>query len=174
MAGSLEKEFELFFKENENILYRIIRGFTDSKDSAKDIVMEAMMIVYDRWEKVRNFNNRTGYAVRVAINKAKKNLMMRRLKSWLVFQPDEELLSNASTLESPEDFAVYRDQEKWLAEELDNLKENEKRIILLKDMEKKKFEDISALLNMKLPTVKSIYRRGKLKLTRSWEVRYAE
>ncbi len=174
MEDSFLEEFERFFKENENVLYRIVRGFTDSKDTAKEIVIEAMMAVYERWEKVRNFDNRTGYAVRIAINRAKKRYMLKKVRGWLVFLPDDEMLSKESPLENPETAALQSEQEEWLKRELENLRANEKRIILLKDIDKFKFEEISSILNLKLPTVKSIYRRGKVKLKERWEVKYAQ
>ncbi len=168
------QEFERFFKDNENVLYRIVRGFTDSKETAKEIVLETMMTVYERWTKVRDFENKTGYAVRIAVNKAKKRYIMRKVKGWLIFLPDEELLLKESGGENPELKALRFEEEEWLSRELENLRKDEKRIILLKDLEKLKFEEIASFLKLKLPTVKSIYRRGKLKLKERWEVKYAE
>jgi DNA-directed RNA polymerase specialized sigma24 family protein len=95
------------------------------------------------------------------------------MKGWLIFLPDEELLSKESGIENPEVKAIRSEQEEWLSIELDRLKKTEKDIILLKDIDKLKFDEISSFLNLKLPTVKSIYRRSKLKLTKLWEARYA-
>ncbi|MGA2142083.1 MAG: sigma-70 family RNA polymerase sigma factor [Brevinematales bacterium] len=172
MEESILREFESFFKNNENVLYRIVRGFTDSKDSAKEIVLEALMAVYERWEKVRTFENKTGYAVRIAVNRAKKRYLVNKVKSWLIFLPDEDLIDKENGLGSPEVSALKAEQEEWLGNELDRLRADEKRIILLKDLEKLKFEEIGSALNLKLPTVKSIYRRGKNKLKDRWEDRY--
>lgn len=173
MEDSFIREFERFFKENENVLYRIVRGFTESKDTAKDIVLESMMVVYERWGKVRDFENKTGYAVRIAVNRAKKKYLVKKMKNWLIFLPDDELQSKESGIENPEIKAVRTEQEEWLGKELDKLRKNEKNIILLKDLDKLKFEEIASLLELKLPTVKSIYRRGKIKLAKLWEVKYA-
>jgi RNA polymerase sigma-70 factor (ECF subfamily) len=173
MEDSFIREFERFFKDNENVLYRIVRGFTESGDLAKDIVLETMMALYERWKKVRNFENKTGYAVRIAINKAKKKYLLKKASGWLLFLPDDELISKESGANNPELIAVRGEQEEWLAREIDKLRVDERRIILYKDIDKLKFEEISILLKLKLPTVKSIYRRGKLKLAKNREAKYA-
>ncbi len=168
------REFEVFFKENENTVYRIIKGYTKSHDAAKDIVLESMMVVYDNWNRIKNYENKTGYIVKIAINKVKKRFLTEKVKNWLTFQSDEESLRNVYIKDDPEEKVLHMEEEEWLERELQKLKEAEKNIIIFKDRDKMKFDEIAALLNIKLPTVKSLYRRGKLKLAREWEASYAE
>lgn len=165
-------EFESFFKETENTIFRIVKSYVKSTDTAKDIVLEVMMKVYQRWERVRSFDNKTGYAVRIGINMAKKYLMDNKVKSFIPFIYDGEDVEIASHYKNPEASMIKSEEEEWLEKELGNLKDIEREIILLKDIDRKKFEEIAVIFNKKLPTIKSHYRRGKIKLSRKLEEIY--
>ncbi len=169
MAGDT---FELFFKENENTLYKIIRSYVKSPDTAKDIVLETMMKIYERWENVQYFENSVGYAVRIGINMAKKNLMENKLKSFLPILGDDGNQNLASNTYNPENSVLKDEEDTWLEQELYKLKEIERNVIILKDIDKKKFEEIAGIFNQKLSTVKSHYRRGKIKLSKKLEEIY--
>jgi RNA polymerase sigma factor (sigma-70 family) len=169
MASS---EFEEFFRQNQNTVFRIIRSYVRERDTAMDILMETMYAVYQRWERVRNFDNRTGYTVRVGINRAKKHLVKSRVASAVRFFRENEEHEISSNVRDPEKTALHNEEDGWLMSEIDKLKEVERNIIILKDMDSKKFEEIADLFGMKLPTVKSLYRRAKIKLSEKWEAKY--
>ena len=165
-------DFEAFFKENENMVYKIIRGYIKQRDTAKDIVLETMMVIYNHWERVSLMRNNKGYLVRVAINAAKKHLIKGKLKKFFsIDQIDERFLISP---DNPLDKTLSNEENKWIEAVLSGLKENERNIIMLKDIERKKFDDIAILLNMKQPTVKSLYRMAKLKMSAKMEVQYGE
>jgi RNA polymerase sigma-70 factor (ECF subfamily) len=162
------EDFESFFRKNENTVYRIVKGYIFSRDTAKDIVIETMMKVYERWDKIREFENATGYTVRIAINLAKKYLTDRKLKG--LFSLDEDAINNIPAWGNPEDIVMTAEETRKIEEELGQLKEIERNVILLKDVDKMKFEEIAGVLSQKLPTVKSHYRRGKIKLAKRLEI----
>ncbi len=172
MGHKAASEFEIFFKENQNTLYRIVKSYVKSRDTAKDIVLETMMIIYDKWQRVLNFENKTGYAVRIAINKAKKMLLSKKLKKWLPLLHSEDEEQWISNLETPEEAFIRQEENRFVENELQKLKENERNIIILKDIDEKKLVEIAVIMNMNLSTVKSHYRRGKLKLSKMWEANY--
>jgi RNA polymerase sigma factor (sigma-70 family) len=172
MVNEMDSDFEAFFKENENTLYKIVRSYVRSRDTAKDIVLETMMRVYERWERVQHFDNKTGYAIRIGINMAKKFLIENRIKGFIPIFKDEDSSELFSHNHTPETSFFNSEEDKWLENELNNLKEIEKNIILLKDIDKKKFEEIAEIFHQKLPTVKSHYRRGKIKLASRLEEIY--
>lgn len=171
MASS---EFEDFFRQNQNTVFRIIRSYVRERDAAMDILMETMYTVYQRWDRVRGFENRTGYTVRVGINRAKKHLVQKRIASAVRFFNENEEHEIGSPVRDPEITALHNEEDGWLMGEIDKLKEVERNIIILKDMDSKKFEEIAALFGMKLPTVKSLYRRAKIKLSAKWEAKYGK
>ena len=108
-------------------------------------------------------DNPTGYLVRSGINLAKTYL--KKSNMLRTVEISENVMSNPT--DSPDKIFIQKQQNRALEAELHRLNEKERNIILLKDMSGHKFSDIADLLSIKLPTVKSIYRRAKIKLVKT-------
>ncbi len=159
--------FETYFKENQNLLFRIVYSYVRKRDIAEDITVETFMKVHERWDKVNTFDNPVGYLVRIGINMAKKHLLKNKF-SWGVLHEDMK-----SDDIDPETWSLLAETNQQLEQALMALKDEERTIVLYKDLEEMKFQEIADILDMKLPTVKSLYRRAKLKLIQETEVSYA-
>ena len=156
----MKQNFEDFFKEHQNTVYRITRGYVRARDIAQDITTDSFMKVYDQWERVEQMDNPIGYLVRIAVNAAKHYLTQDKFRKMFdIFSlelkcPDKD--PEARTIENCED--------KELEEAIQTLDEIERSIILLKDIEEMTFVEIAQTLEKNLSTVKSLYRRAKMKL----------
>ncbi len=160
--------FERFFKENQSLVMRIVMGYVRSKDKAEDITIEAFLKIYSKWDFIVEVENKTGYLVRTAINTA-KTFLARDKFSGIFNIHDMEIKSDTKT---PEDFCILNEENGIIEKELKALKEIERNIILLKDVERMKFDEIAAILSKKTPTIKSVYRRAKIKLSDRLEDNY--
>ncbi|UCB45583.1 MAG: sigma-70 family RNA polymerase sigma factor [Spirochaetota bacterium] len=160
---SPDTEFKNFFKEHQNTLFRIIFGYVRQTEASEDLVVEAFIKIYERWSRVRRMDNPTGYLVRSGINLAKTYL--KKDSRFQALEIPENVASNP--MDSPDKIFFLKKQNQDLEAELLKLNERERNIILLKDMSGYKFVDIANHLGMKLSTVKSIYRRAKIKLAKS-------
>ena len=89
-----------------------------------------------------------------------------------IFTEDEKTIEFPANTLNPEEMYFSTEDDKMLEDELDKLKDIEKTIILLKDLDGKKFEEISKITDQGVSTVKSLYRRGKIKLAKRLEVIY--
>ncbi len=161
----MEKEFDKFFMDNQNLLFRIVNSYVKDREIAKDIVVETMYIVYEKWNKVIKMNNAIAYAVRIAINKAKKVLLSNKVKSIFFSNIENDIESTIKI----EDDAIDREKAEWLNKAINELNESERNVILLREMEMLKFEEIADILSLNISTVKTLYRRGKLKILKKWE-----
>jgi len=157
-------DFEAFFKTNQKMIYRMIYNYVKRKDLSEDLVIEVFMKVYQKWGKVKDFENPIGYLVRIAINRAKKEVMKKKVMEFLPFESEM-----VSLRDHPEEKMLVKEENSHLERLLDSLKVQEKEVILLKDLDGLKFSDIAMALKMKLPTVKSHYRRGKEKMVKMME-----
>ena len=160
---SRDKEFENFFKEHQNTLFRIIFGYVRQTEASEDLVVETFIKIYERWNRIKRMDNPTGYLVRSGINLAKTYL--KRNTRLQTLEISENVASNS--MDSPDKIFFLKQQNQDLEAELLKLNERERNIILLKDMSGYKFVDITDHLGMKLSTVKSIYRRAKIKLAKT-------
>lgn len=159
--------FERFFRENERLLYRISRSYSKDRETARDSVMEAFMILYRKWDTVRTMDNPTGYAVRVAINQSLKAHNKVRMLTWVDPAdhediPDEDSRHDIRLVEED----TRSEQLKILECAMKCLSPKSQSIIRLRTYEEMKFEDIARAMNENLSTVKSLYRRGIEKLSR--------
>lgn len=156
-----ESEFEEFFKENQKLAYRIAFAILRKRDLAEDAVTDGFVRIYNKWNQVRDMDNPQGYLARTISNRA-KTLWVKNSVTQGVSELDEEAVSGHS---DPETKMVHSEQDRWLEKALETLKSVEREIIYLKDLDGLKFEEVANVLNMNLSTVKSHYRRAKLKLT---------
>jgi RNA polymerase sigma-70 factor (ECF subfamily) len=165
MNQELEREFTEFFKKNQASLYRVVRGYVRSNGTAEDIASEAFMKVYGHWERVRGMENPIGYLVRTGINLAKTRLVRDKFLGWMSLDRAEDAGSRRET----EETFYIGEENRILEKELLALREEERNVIIMKDIDGKKLEEVAGILGQKLPTVKSFYRRGKLKLAKRLE-----
>ncbi|MGC8765518.1 MAG: RNA polymerase sigma factor [Brevinematia bacterium] len=167
MDEKIKDEFDSFFQANQNLIYRIIRGYVKDIETAKDILIESFVVVYERWKVVSKMENPVGYAVRVAVNRAKKSLMLNNVKK-IFFSDLRENDPDPRDL-GVEEIITKREKNEWLGNEIEKLKDIEKQVLLLKDGEDLKLNEIADILQLNLSTAKSHYRRAKLKILKRWE-----
>ncbi len=162
-----DREFEGFFKENQNTVFRVVFGYVWQREIAEDITVDAFVNIFKRWQKVKKMKNPAGYVVRTGINLAKTHL--KKDGQMKTVEVNNILTANAA--DCPEKKLFLKSDNAALEQELLKLKEKERNVILLKDLARHKFSEIAQMMDMKLPTVKSIYRRAKMTLVKNWEAR---
>jgi RNA polymerase sigma-70 factor, ECF subfamily len=67
-VGETTASFEDFFREQYAGLYRALCLMTGSRLEAEEVLQEAFMKVFERWDRVVLMDNPAGYLFRVAIN----------------------------------------------------------------------------------------------------------
>jgi len=157
---SHDNGYETFFTEHQNRVYRVILGYVREHETAQDLTIEAFMRVYDRWDRVRTMENPGGYLMRTGINCA-RTYLRKQVKRRTVPVTDRE---TSGRQQSPELLFFRNEEYRALERSLLCLKERERNVIIMKDIAGHTFKEISGELGVKLPTVKSLYRRGKIKL----------
>jgi RNA polymerase sigma factor (sigma-70 family) len=87
--GSQDDSFVSFFEAEYDGLYRTLLLLVDIRSEADELAQEAMVRVYERWDRVREMDSPAGYAFTVAFNLNRKRLrhLLRRRHG---FQPERE------------------------------------------------------------------------------------
>ena len=164
----MQKEFERFFKEQQSRVYRVVLSYTRKRAIAEELTLEAMMIVYERWERVKKFENAAAYLMRIAVNLSKRSLKRGRRNFISV-----ESVSEITDDRHPEREMLLKEENRRVEDALSHLSDKERQVIVLKDVEGLKMREVSDIVRLKLTTVKSLYRRGKLKLAKDLEAENA-
>ncbi len=66
--------FEAFFDATWSRALRMVSRMGLSRQDAEDVALDAMAVVYDRWARVRGLPYREGWMLKVASNKALRQL----------------------------------------------------------------------------------------------------
>ena len=157
---SHDNEFETFFNRYQNSVCRVILGYVREHETAEDLTIEAFMKMFDRWERVRMMENPGGYLMRTGINLAKTFLRERWKRKTVTITGREA----SGRQDSPDLLFFQNEESRTLEEGLLSLSEKERNVIIMKDLAGQTFRAIAEELGVKLPTVKSLYRRGKIRL----------
>ena len=97
VAELRQESFDDFFRVHHDRVYRAIAMTIGDHDLAADATDEAMIRTYERWRRVRTYDNPPGWAYRVALNWARSK--QRRHK----FRADREVPDIASVDDPPND-----------------------------------------------------------------------
>jgi RNA polymerase sigma-70 factor (ECF subfamily) len=83
-------DFETFFAEVYPRLAQALLLLTADRAEAQDLAQEAMVRVYERWERIRAMESPVGYAYRTAMNLNRKRLRRLAVRARRLVRPPEE------------------------------------------------------------------------------------
>jgi RNA polymerase sigma-70 factor, ECF subfamily len=145
---------ELFANEHEK-LYRALYLIVGNGHDAEELVQEAFMHVFERWEKIAN---PAGYLYRSALNASRSRFRRLTLAAKRTFTPREA--------EDPMALADLRDE---VARALSALPERQRAALVLVDLLDYRSEDAAGILGITPATVRSLASHGRASLKRSME-----
>src|SRR6266516_4717128 len=71
-AVSERASFEEFFEAQSPTLFRRLYLITGDVGEAEDVMQEALIVIFERWDRVRRMDDSEGYLYQVAFNTQKK------------------------------------------------------------------------------------------------------
>ena len=147
-----------YIKSIRRIIYSIVPGITE--EDSEDIIQETALALYKALPDFSIRSSFSTYLYRLCRNKAvdhirKKQKERRLSRRILQNTPDE-------TINTPE--MITEKKETWnkVTETLSRLPEIERTLIILKDVEHRKLEEISSILKKPVGTVKSRLHRARI------------
>ena len=158
--GDMAAFEQLFYRYQERVYSTAYRMMADQED-AQDLTQEIFLKAYQRISK---FNFRAAFSTwlyRLAINLCIDEL--RKRKKSADTMPLEEAVSQADT-NTPEDHVISRDREKQVWDAINSLKEKERAIIILRDIEGLSYKEIAEVFKCSLGRVKSRLHEARQKL----------
>ncbi len=78
---AVDVPFEEFFRDEYPRLAKALLLLTGDRAEAEDLAQEALARTFERWERVRNMDNPTGYVYRTAFNLNHKRLRHLKVRS---------------------------------------------------------------------------------------------
>ena len=153
--------FEELILQHEKIVYNVALRMMNHSEDARDISQEVFLKAY---RNLKNFDERSQFSTwlyRITANTCIDE--MRKRKGKQSFSLEEELESEdggmqrqiADDGETPEESVLREEQKSEILKALDNLSEEHKAAVILRDVKGLSYEEIAEILELSLGTVKS-------------------
>jgi len=154
-----EKQFDIFYKQEVNHVFRFILIKNKNKDEAFDIVQEAFIKI---WENCNKFD----------LLKAKSYLFSIAGNLFLNIKKHEKVVrnyeNNSTNLyidtETPEDTLRQKEFKHKLEKAIGNLTDTSREVFLLNRIEGKKYKEIAKLLDISVKAVEKRMSKALLAL----------
>ncbi len=146
-----EKQFDIFYKQQINNVFRFILIKSKDNDEALDIVQEAFIKIWENCNKFK-LSNAKSYLFSIA-----NNLFLNVKKHEKVIRNYENTSTNLYIdTETPEDTLREKEFKYKLENALNELTDGQREVFLLNRVEGKKYREIAELLNI---SVKAVEKR---------------
>lgn len=161
-----DERLEWLMTEYGQSITRLAFTYTKQKQLSEDIAQEVFIKCYEHLDEFRHESSYKTWLYRITVNLCKD-----KLKSWtfrnIVFT---DLFSTwTRTTESPEIKYIDIENNRYISEKIISLPIKYREVIILYYYEELSYNQISELLNLKLPTIKSRLHRARLLLKQKIE-----
>ncbi|MCD6281570.1 MAG: sigma-70 family RNA polymerase sigma factor [Deltaproteobacteria bacterium] len=166
------RAMEMIVERYSNKVYNLAYHLTRDSTAAEEIMQDVFLTVLSKIHTLNNNAYFSTWLYRVTTNAAyahmrylrkdKKNLEDLRIKD---LEKDTSQIYDWSRL--PEDILLSDESKQILKDAIDSLPEPMRIVVVMKDVEGLKNEEIAKTLGLSLPAVKSRLHRGRLLLRES-------
>jgi len=161
--------FEELVAAYEGKIYNLALRYLGNREDAMDASQEVFLRVF---RFLPGFQEESGFSTwiyRIAVNVCKDSLAQRakRTEQPLEYQNEEEesrVLEIADDRYRPETMAEQEELKGILAEAILTLPEQQRQMIIMRDVQGLRYEEIGEILSLELGTVKSRISRAREKL----------
>ena len=161
-----KRAFDLLVLKYQYKVHSIVARFIRDSDEVRDVVQEAFIKAYRALPRFRGDSQFYTWLYRIAVNTAKNYLVARsrRPPSSDVDLDDAEFYSGSEQLKdtgSPEN-QLFRDElEEVIKQAIIELPEDLRTAVTLREYEGLSYEDIAAVMNCPVGTIRSRIFRGR-------------
>ena len=156
IKGEAEKQFEVYIKQNELLLYKICRIYAFTDVDRQDLFQEIVIQLWKTFSKFKGESKFSTWLYRVAINTAITGL--RKKKDFIVsYEPDQ------LPVQAYETGSIEEEQWQQLSYAIEQLNPVEKSIVLLY-LEDKPYEEMEEILGISQGNLRVKMSRIKEKL----------
>jgi RNA polymerase sigma-70 factor (ECF subfamily) len=162
-ASEPEAFNELVCRHQDRIFTAISR-FCGNSEDASDITQRAFI---NAFRKIHEFKNDAAFSTwiyRIAFNQAISFRRENRRPSVSLYSKEDELIHEPTDDRGPGESLEARETQKKVQQALDLLEEDDRQIILLKDLQGCSYDDIAQILAIPKGTVRSRLHRARLEL----------
>ena len=150
LVGESAPSFEAFYEDTHARLYTALCLVTGSRDEAEEVMQEAFVRIWERWDRVGRLEEPTGYLYRAAMNLVRS----RYRRTSLALRRTVGLAPKTDDLSAVEDRLV-------VARALRTLTQTQRAAVVLISMFGLPSEEAGRILGMKPSAVRTLAARAR-------------
>jgi len=169
------RDFEDTVAEFRNRIYSLSYYFLGHKEEAEDATQEALIRLWENWNKVRG-TNALAWLLRVTRNVCMDVLRKRRSGHAVVSGNDFDaaLATIPGNAPDPREALETSDLQEQVRKALTRIDEPYRSIVILREIQQMSYAEITEALGIPLPTVKVYLHRGRRMLREQLRERGAD
>ncbi len=149
-GASDRASFEEFFEAQAPTLFRRLYLITGDVGEAEDVMQEAFIVIFERWDRVRRMDDPEGYLYQVAFNTQKK----RRRKVALALRRSLGLTPPADEFEAVDDRTT-------VTAALATLTPRQRTALVLTELLGFPSDEAAAIMDVRPTTVRALAHQGR-------------
>lgn len=162
-----QQAFEELIRPHEKKVYNIALKLVKNEHDAYDLAQEALLKVYKALENFEYKSNFSTWLYRITYNTC-LDFLRKEKKNWQVSLDEEKedgvKLEIEDKSPTPEIAFEAKMTRQMISEAMDELDEVQRAVVVLRDVEGLSYDEIAALTDLNIGTVKSRINRGRTKL----------
>lgn len=150
--------FEEFFEAERGRLFGAVYLMTGCVEEAEEIVQDAFLAVWERWDRVRGMERSTGYLYRTAMNRfrSRRRHLACAVRRGLPFVSSED----------PFEAVDLRDE---VVRAIRGLTEHQRAALVLMEILERSSDEAADLLGVRPSTVRNLAAQARASLRRAME-----
>lgn len=162
-----ELAWEVLVREYQSRICGIAYGYVGNTEEARDLAQDIFVRIYRKLPTCREPERFVPWMIRIARNACLDHLRRRKARPPSQDIPADEMVNLSDDRPDPEAEWVAESRKRLVYQALQSLSKINAEIILLKDMQGLPLEEIAAMLNVPVGTVKSRTNRARIELARA-------
>ena len=177
LCEGVEEAYEILIQRYQQPVYNLVCRLMSDDSDASDIVQEVFLKVFRNIGSFRGGSSLKTWIYRIAVNEAynHRRWFSRHQRQEVALAAEEGVPSYAESLRdpgrSPFDEAADHEAKALVEKALEKLNPKFRAAVILRDIEDLSYDEIAAVLDISLGTVKSRILRGREALRAILEVR---
>ena len=153
------RSFEAFYHAESQMLFRRLWLVTGNRAEAEELMQDAFLRVWERWDQVGTMDDPLGYLYRTAMN-----LFRKRYRRALL------ALRRTLGFASPRDDFADADERHAVRRVLSTLPPRQRAALVLTEMLGFSADEVGRVLGVQASTVRSLSRKGRESFRRAMEI----
>jgi len=155
--------FEIIVQRYNQQLFRIIRGYINDKDAAKDVMQSTYMKAFSKLSQFRGEAKFSTWLIRIAINEALKKNKLRKKTSDLYSVTDEQNIDQKSNTKKygPEATVIQKDMNTHLEKAINTLPSKYRSVLIMQKIKQLSTKETAETLDISRSNIKVRLHRAK-------------